>query len=165
MKSTYRLFPESGYILETYRGVVRLADLVESEERRRDDRRCRSHFHLLTDFRRANVALSAVEVRELVGLLPIPSSLRCRALVLENGRNYAFASLFKAALESLAVRVECFVSIEAASGWLAGQSAAAAPVVQPLGKSRNREPEAPRPTRLADTRSVSAFFDCERIMQ
>lgn len=166
MKSTYRVFPESGYIIETYRGIVCLGDFLESETRRRDDLRCREHFHLVSDLRRANVVLSLEDIATLVGALPRSSiSPKKWALVLANGRNYAIASLLKARLEASPMRVECFVGIEPACAWLAGDSNGNAQTGWPVGQSRNLRPEAPRYAHRADSRSVSVSRDCERIMQ
>jgi hypothetical protein len=124
MKSTYRLFPDSGYILETYRGVVRLADIVASDERRRRDRRCRPHFHLVSDYRRANVLVSPDEIAALAAAPTDESAPRQRyiALILANGRNLAFATLYKSMLATRSVYAECFVGVESACAWLAALS-------------------------------------------
>ena len=125
MDASYSVFPESAYVLETYRGTVRYNNLMNLFARQARDRRLGLCQHTVMDFTKATLALSGEEVRIIADTVGLRSAMpRKYAMVIVNARNFAIASLFETYLSRDSHAVRCFHSRAAALRWIAPDCAA-----------------------------------------
>jgi hypothetical protein len=123
MRVGYTIYPRSGYVLETLRGIVTYQDLVHFVARQQFDARIAPHYDTVSDFSRATVRLTEREVRlfaDTISTLPSGRVGR-RALVTSGARNLAFASLLQGFIAESGLDAQCFCDREAALRWLHGQ--------------------------------------------
>jgi hypothetical protein len=120
MRVGYTVFPRSGYVLETLRGIVTYQDLARFAARQQLDVRVAPHFHTVSDFSRATLRLTEQEVRlyaDTICTLPT-GRLGKRALVVFGARNLAIANLLQAFALQSGLQAQCFCDRDAALRWL-----------------------------------------------
>jgi hypothetical protein len=120
MRASYTIFPESRYVQRAFRGAVTYPKLRYFTARQLRDPRLPLHYDSISDFTQATLHLTDGEVRNFadwLGRHPKFSSGR-RALVVNNARNYAIASLFEQCMIEHGVTIRCFQTRSAAARWL-----------------------------------------------
>jgi len=123
MRVGYTIFPRSGYILETLRGIVTFDDLSGFAARQQFDARITPHYDTVSDFSRATIRLTEREVRLFADIIcTLPSGrVGKRALVVVGARNLAFASLLQSFIVQSGLEAQCFCDRDAAFRWLLDQ--------------------------------------------
>jgi hypothetical protein len=119
MNANYTIYPDAGYILETYCGAVTFTQCEHFVLRQRRDMLLLPHYHTVSDFTQAAMRLSIAEVEQLVHLMCDPLLFRSgnRALVIDGLRNIAFADVFRNYLEQEDILSQCFSNCDAAIRW------------------------------------------------
>jgi hypothetical protein len=119
MNASYSVFPESGHVLETFRGSVGYTNLMQLFARQARDRRIGLCQHTVMDFTKATLKLTNEQVRIVADTIGLRSARpRKYAIVIANARNFAIASMFASLLSRDAFTVRCFHSRAAALRWI-----------------------------------------------